>query len=95
MGGGCWNPTSFRPFNNWEMDDVESLLCRIGGRRVIEGVEDKVRWSSSKNGLFSVKSLYKALEQRMPSSFPWKCIWKTCVQPKLVSLRGRQCGARF
>ena len=43
MGGGCWNPTFFRPFNDWEMDDVESLLCRIGRRRVIEGVEDKVQ----------------------------------------------------
>ena len=48
-----------------------------------EGVEDRVRWTRSKNGLFSVKSLYKASEQRMPSSFPWKCIWKTCVQPKI------------
>ena len=41
MGGGCWNHTFFRPFNDWEMDDVESLLCWIGGRR--EGVEDKVQ----------------------------------------------------
>ena len=43
MGGGCWNPTFLRPFNNWEMDDVESLMCWIGGRRVIEGVEDRVQ----------------------------------------------------
>ena len=70
MGGGCWNPTFFGPFIDWEMDDLESLLCRIGGRRVIEGVEDRVRWTWSKNGLFSVKSLYKDLVQRMPSSFP-------------------------
>ena len=70
MRWGCWNPTFFKPFNDWEMDDMESLSCQIGGRRVIEGVEDKVRWTWSKNGLFSVKSLYKALVQRMPSSFP-------------------------
>ena len=85
LGGGCWNPTFVRHFNNWEMDDVESLLCWIGWRRVIEGVEDKVRLIGSKNGLFSIKSLYKALEQRTPSSFPWKSIWKTCVQP-IISL---------
>ena len=83
MGGDCWNPTFVRPFNNWEMDDVESLLCRIEGRSVIEGVDNMVRRTRSKNGLFSVKSLYKDLEQRTPSSFPWKCIWKTCVQPKI------------
>ena len=39
--------------------------------------------TGSKNSLFSVKSLYKALEQRTSSSFPWKCIWKTCVLPKI------------
>ena len=43
MGGGCRNPTFFKPFNDWEMDDVESLLCQIGGRRVIEVVEDRVQ----------------------------------------------------
>ena len=43
MGGGFWNPTFLIPFNDWEMDAVESLLCRIGGRRVIEGVEDRVQ----------------------------------------------------
>lgn len=26
---------------------------------------------------------YKTLEQRHPTSFPWKCIWRICVQPKL------------
>ena len=58
-------------------------MCWIGGRRVIEGVEDRVWWIGSKIGLFSIKSLYKALEQRTLSSFPWKCIWKTCVQQKI------------
>ena len=43
MGRDCWNPTFVRPFNDWELDDVESLFCRIGGRRVIEGVEDRVQ----------------------------------------------------
>ena len=74
------------------MDDVESLLCRIGGRRVIEGVEDIVRWIGSKNGLFSIKSLYKALEQKTPSSFPFG---RLMFSQKLASLRGRRRGQDF
>ena len=46
-------------------------------------MEDTVQWTGSKNGLFSVKSLYKALDHRTLFSFPWKCIWKSCVHPKI------------
>ena len=74
LGGGCWNPTFVRSFNDWEMEDVESLLGLLGGRKVIEGVEDTVWWMGSKNGLFAGNSLYKALVHITLFSFPWKCI---------------------
>ena len=67
MGGGCWNPSFVRPFNDWKMDDVESLLCRIGGRRVIEGVDPKMvcfllnlctkLWSKKRPLLFHLEDL--------------------------------------
>ena len=65
------------------MEDVESILCWIGEKRVFEGAEDTVWWMRAKNGMFHVKSMYKALQQRTLISFPWKCIWKNCVQPKV------------
>ena len=50
--GTCWNPTSIKSFINWEMEDVERLLLWLGEGRVIEGVEDMVRWIETNNGLF-------------------------------------------
>ena len=48
-----------------------------------EGMEDTVQWTGAKNGLFSMKCIYKALVQRTVICFPWKCTWKNCVQPKV------------
>ena len=52
-------------------------------KRVTEGVENTVRWMGAKDGMFSVKFMYSVLQQRFVGSFPWKCIWKNCVQPKV------------
>ena len=45
--------------------------------------EDRVKWMDLKDGNFSVKSLYRALESDSLVSFPWKIIWNSCVQPKI------------
>ena len=41
-GGGCWNPSFCRPFNNWEVDLVEQFLLTIQRKRVIANLEDRV-----------------------------------------------------
>ena len=52
-------------------------------QNVTVGLEDTVRWEGSRNGVFTVKSVYKMLEQRPSVLFPWKCIWRNYAQPKL------------
>ena len=42
-----------------------------------------MRWIDSKDGVFSVKSLYRALQPVSLASFPSKIIWNSCAQPKL------------
>ncbi|RVW99876.1 LINE-1 reverse transcriptase-like [Vitis vinifera] len=32
--GGSWNPCFNRPFNDWELEEVERLFCCLGGRRL-------------------------------------------------------------
>lgn len=49
---GCWDPTFSRSFNDSELKNVERLLRQLGGRRVIEGIEDMVRWMGKKNHFF-------------------------------------------
>ncbi|CBI18590.3 unnamed protein product, partial [Vitis vinifera] len=82
--GGSQSPCFTRPFNDWKMEEVEMLFCCLGGKKVNVGEEeDRVRWMDSKDCLFSVKSLYRALQSDSLVSFPSKIIWNSSVQPKL------------
>ncbi|WKA09120.1 hypothetical protein VitviT2T_026797 [Vitis vinifera] len=80
---GSWTPHFNRPFNDWEMEEVGRLLCCLDGKMVRVDEEDRVRWMDSKDEVFSVKSLYRALQPVSLASFPLKIIWNSCVQPKL------------
>ena len=62
---------------------MERLFCCVDGKKVNVVEEDRVRWMDSNNGLFSVKSLFRALHPVSLVSFPSKIIWNSCVQPKL------------
>ena len=68
--GEGWNPLFTRLFNDWEVAEVQRLLFQLGSEAVIEGREDSLSWTKSKDGLFSVKSLYKALQPRSLDHFP-------------------------
>ena len=77
--GGSWNHCFTRPFNVWELVEVENLLGRLCGERVLLDEEDEVRWLKSKDDNFSVKSLYKVLEPDSSVCFPLKIIWNSWV----------------
>ncbi|RVW15066.1 putative ribonuclease H protein [Vitis vinifera] len=81
--GGSWNPCFNRPFNDWELEEMERLFCCLEGKKVRGDEEDKVKWMASKNGDFSVKSLYRTMQPGSLAFFPSKIIWNSCVQPKL------------
>ena len=53
------------------------------GKSVIVDVEDRVRWRESKDSMFLVKVLYKALEMESTTCFPMKIIWNSSVQLKV------------
>ena len=82
-GSRVWNPCFSRPFNDWEMDVVESFLVRLHEKRVCGDVEDKVLWTKTKVGKFSIKSLYNTLESGNSVSLPLRSIWNSWVQPKV------------
>ena len=86
-GGRSWSLQFYRPFNDWEVDEVHRFLLGLNGKSVLRDVEDKVLWIETKCGKFSIKSLYKALVSSPPVSFPSNVIWKACVQPKVSFFR--------
>ncbi|RVW77035.1 Guanine nucleotide exchange factor SPIKE 1 [Vitis vinifera] len=83
VGDGGWNPCFSRSFNDWELEAVASLLSVLQGKRLNVGMEDSVVWNASKNGSFSVKSLYNTLDSGGAVPFPWRIIWSPCVPTKL------------
>ena len=84
MGG--WFPRFSRPLNDWEIEDLESLLHALQGKRVCLGKEDSLISKDSKDGRFSIKSLHEILDGSSTLSFPFRHIWSSCVLPKWVSL---------
>ncbi|RVX06893.1 hypothetical protein CK203_015021 [Vitis vinifera] len=52
-------------------------------KELIVGMEDRVLWNASKNGIFSVKSLYNTLDSSGAVPFPWRIIWSPCVPTKV------------
>ncbi|RVX23145.1 putative mitochondrial protein [Vitis vinifera] len=72
-----------KSFNDWELEAVASLLSVLQGKRLNVGMEDRVVWNASKNGSFSVKSLYNTLDSGGAVSFPWRIIWSPCVPTKV------------
>ena len=39
--GEGWHPLFTRPFNNWELEDVERLLAQLGQKILVDEEEDK------------------------------------------------------
>ena len=67
-----WTPLFSSAFNDWEIEMVERFMLKIQAFRVQREAEDKVVWTTSKSGAFSVKSLYSILE---PQRFFFVPLW--------------------
>ncbi|RVW15964.1 putative ribonuclease H protein [Vitis vinifera] len=82
-GEGVWSPRFSRPFNDWEVEEVERLLVIIRERRLNPLAKDCLLWKETKDGIFSVKSLYSILVSRRGVQFPINIIWNPCVPTKV------------
>ena len=63
---------------------MERFLHKIQTFRVQREEADRVIWTASKCGAFSVKSLYSILEPEDSPLFPSGSIWRASVPPKLT-----------
>ncbi|RVX19759.1 Transposon TX1 uncharacterized 149 kDa protein [Vitis vinifera] len=80
---GVWSPRFSRPFNDWEVEEVERLLLTIRGAGLNPLMEDRMMWNVTSNGIFSVKSLYNDLSSRRAGPFPHGLIWSPSVPSKV------------
>ncbi|KAL6342305.1 hypothetical protein AAG906_007519 [Vitis piasezkii] len=92
--GDGWTTFFARAFNDWEIDLVERLLQKIHAFRVQREEEDRVIWSASNDGAFSVKSLYsieRIWRVRVPPKvafFAWEASWGKVLTLENLQRRG-------
>ena len=92
--GDGWTPLFSRAFNDCEIEMVERFMLKIQAFRVQREDEDKVVWTASRSGVFSIKSLYSILEPGNASLFPCGSIWRANVPPKVAFFAWRLPGAK-
>ena len=81
---GGWTPRFSRPFNDWELTEVENFLLMIQPWRVVSNREDKLVLKGGNSGFYLMKLLYEALIRTTaePRSFPALSIWNPLVPLK-------------
>ncbi len=74
-GGGEWNVTFIRNFNDWEMDGMLSLFNLLYSHIPTRVCEDVLLWRLKSTGIFDIRSFYKALRGPSRILFPWRSVW--------------------
>ena len=95
---GGWTPRFSRPFNDWEVEEMERFLSTIStiqGKRLNANVENRMVWKGTKNEIFTVKFLHNSLDHSCAVPFPWSIIWSPDVPTKVDFLLGKLHGGRF
>ena len=75
--GGSWSPRFIRHFNDWELEDVDSMFGRFHNNSIVSGSIDDMVWIGTKNGIFSIQSYYFSLASRSSKSFPHNTVWNS------------------
>lgn len=63
--GEGWKLIFIRPFNNWEMEEVEKFLACIDKFSIVNDVEDKLHWKKPRKTLSLRGTREKIYEKRI------------------------------
>ena len=81
--GGGWTPCFVRPFNDWEVEEVQNLFQAIQDKIILLSQDDLMLMKEARDGRFSVMLLYKVLDGSNSIVFPHQLIWRTWVPNKV------------
>ena len=56
--GWGWTSCFVRPFNDWEVEEIQNLLQAIQDKRILPSQDDLMLMREAGDGRFSVKLLY-------------------------------------
>ena len=79
-----WEMDFIPTFHDWELESISNffdLLYSVSPK--VQG-EDQICWKPSASKVFQVRSFYHVLSSKEGVTFPWKCIWKPKVPPRVT-----------
>ena len=80
---GGWSPVFLRPFNDWEVEEVEMFFHFLRNKKIRSVQEDRLVLKETMTDGFSVRHMYRKLMHSLPTDFPCRSIWNPIVPPKL------------
>ena len=80
---GGWSPVFLRPFNDWELEEVERFLHFLHNKKIRHFQEDRLLLKESITDGFSVRHMYSKLVYSPPLDFPCRSIWNPIVPPNM------------
>ena len=82
-GEGGWNPIFLCAFNDWELEEVDRFLQVLYRKQIRPLMEDKIIFKGSRSDVFSVSSMYRALDCSPQVVFPSRLIWNPVIPPRM------------
>ena len=80
---GGWILRFIKPFNDWEMEEIQRLISLISNKNISQKERDKIFWLVDKKGEYTVKANYRHLEGDTSEDIPTGLIWNNCIPPKV------------
>ena len=81
--GGVWTPCFVKPFNDWEVEEIQNLFQAIQDKRILPIQDDLMLMREARDKCFSVKLLYKVLVGSNLIVFLHQLIWSNWVPTKM------------
>jgi hypothetical protein len=79
-----WNIVFTRLIHDWKVEVLASFYSRLYSFKLQGNLEDKLWWIPSSKGSFEVSMFYRVLSPHGSIPFPWKCIWRTKILPRVA-----------
>jgi hypothetical protein len=79
-----WELDFIRSIHDWELESISNFLDLLYSAAPKGHGQDQICWKPAVSKIFQVRSFYLVLSSREGVLFPWKCIWKPKVPPRVA-----------
>ena len=79
-----WEMDFIRSIQDWELESISNFFQLLYSVSIKGQRQDQICWKPSSSKAFQVRSYYHVLSSQAGVLFPWKCVWKPRVPPRVT-----------